>query len=258
MSESTPSAGAGGSAERPARTLTPEDIEAVLADFRGWLQEFAVAPSASDGEPPIDLHTLLAQFTALRHEVNLQTKAARAQQEQNAEALRHLSQAVEAFRALPEAEGDEQLRPLLKTLLDVADALSLARREIERLQASATAALDPLRAAPTVRRPFWKRWFGGPADVAPGTAEAAGRVRQLLDSILAGYGMSLQRVERALQQQGLEPIAAVGRPFDPERMEVVEAVTDSGRPAGEVLAEVRRGYLWHDRVFRYAQVSVAK
>ncbi len=41
-------------------------------------------------------------------------------------------------------------------------------------------------------------------------------------------------------------------------MEVVEAVAESGRPAGEVIEEVRRGYLWKGRVFRYAQVRVAK
>jgi molecular chaperone GrpE (heat shock protein) len=47
-------------------------------------------------------------------------------------------------------------------------------------------------------------------------------------------------------------------PFDPELMEVVEAVADSGQSAGEVIEEVRRGYLWHGRIFRYAQVRVAK
>jgi molecular chaperone GrpE len=88
--------------------------------------------------------------------------------------------------------------------------------------------------------------------------EACRRVEALLASLVSGYTMSVQRLERAVRQQGLEPIAAVGQPFDPERMEVLEAVSDSGRPAGEVLQEVRRGYLWNGRVFRYAQVRVAK
>ena len=44
----------------------------------------------------------------------------------------------------------------------------------------------------------------------------------------------------------------------PERMEVVEVVSDSDRPSGEVVGEVRRGYLWRGCVFRYAQVRVAK
>jgi molecular chaperone GrpE len=69
--------------------------------------------------------------------------------------------------------------------------------------------------------------------------------------------MSLQRIDRALAQHGLEPLAAVGRPFDPEVMEVVEAVAGSGRPAGEVVGEVRRGYRRNGRVFRCAQVRVA-
>jgi molecular chaperone GrpE len=41
-------------------------------------------------------------------------------------------------------------------------------------------------------------------------------------------------------------------------MEVVEAVSETGRPAGEVIEELRRGYLWRGRVFRYAQVRVAR
>ncbi len=56
----------------------------------------------------------------------------------------------------------------------------------------------------------------------------------------------------------MEPIAAIGEPYDPELMEAVEAVRGSGRPSGEVLDEVRRGYLYQGRVFRYAQVRVAK
>ena len=61
-----------------------------------------------------------------------------------------------------------------------------------------------------------------------------------------------------MQQQGLEAIPTVGERFDPERMEVIEVVADSGKPGGEVLEEVRRGYFWRGRLFRYAQVRVAK
>ena len=47
---------------------------------------------------------------------------------------------------------------------------------------------------------------------------------------------------------------ALGREVD-DRM---HALADSGRPAGEVLEEVRRGYRWKQAVFRYAQVRVSK
>ena len=75
-----------------------------------------------------------------------------------------------------------------------------------------------------------------------------------------------EEVERTFFERGCRELPAITRdyylsrplPFDPEQMEVLEVVADSGRPSGEVVEEVRRGYLWKDRVFRYAQVRVAK
>jgi molecular chaperone GrpE len=305
MSESPPPALAGDAAVRPTEGLTPETIEAVLADFRSWLQQ--VPAPAEDGfavagaEEAVDLHTLVGQFIGLRHEVNLQTRAVRTQQEQNTETLHQLARALEdleraheAVEQKGESSQDEQLRPLLKALVDIADALGLARREIHRLQQSIWAELDQLPAlvdpdksleatqsAPP-RPGLWARWFrSAPSDKLPKSSKTsevytamapfppvptsrqvaedlAKTIRQLLGSLITGYTMSLQRIERAIQQQGLEPMETTGQPFDPEYMEVMEAVADSGRPAGEVVEEVRPGYLWRGRVFRYAQVRVAK
>jgi molecular chaperone GrpE len=70
--------------------------------------------------------------------------------------------------------------------------------------------------------------------------------------------MSLQRLERTLSQIGLEPMSCVGEAFDPERMEVVAVVSDSDRPSGEVVEAIRQGYNWRGRVFRFAQVAVAR
>jgi molecular chaperone GrpE (heat shock protein) len=41
-------------------------------------------------------------------------------------------------------------------------------------------------------------------------------------------------------------------------MEVAEVVSEPGRTGTEVLEEVRRGYRWRGRVFRPAQVRVAR
>lgn len=259
------------------------------------------APSPSLAEPP-DLYTLLAQFTALRHEVNLQTKATRGQQEQNGETLRQLAQALDALEQaqadaeqVRQANVDERLRPLLKALIDLHDAVSLAGREMTRVQDTVLPLLAHLvDALPTEEPPLELNVELPPSPPAPGlfrwfrtptpdldalkkrlvaqlqqrrdqqherfrkAKDSMERVQQLLASLATGYTMSLQRVERTLRQHGLEPIAAAGQPFDPERMEVVEAVTGSGQPSGVVLSEVRRGYLWNGRVFRFAQVRVAK
>ncbi len=263
----------------------------MLAEFRAWLRETAekarsappVAPP-NDGRDPVDLHTLLGQFLALRHEVHLQTKAVRAQQEQNAETLRQLTQALDQLgRSSQDCDSDEALRPLLKTLVDLYDALALGQREALRVQAAALAATDapieppPEAPASAAATSFWSALFGAGRSEAEAARRAAEervqslnqrwdrrleeekeRTRGLLESLVTGYTMSLQRLERALQHHGLEAIRCAGAPFDPELMEVVEAVTDSGRPAGEVVEEMRRGYLWGGRVFRYALVRVAK
>jgi molecular chaperone GrpE len=241
-----------------------------------------------DDAPAVDLHTLLAQFTALRHEVNLQTKAARTSLEQTGEALKQLEGTIEDLRERPD-DGDDELSPLLKAVVDVYDNLALALRQVDRQRATIDRPLDDLvegtkvpdvgqivdPGAPTIRPGFWRRLFGASATQAhhnpvldaalkeiearhQRTAEAAELVRSSLDGLIAGYRMSLARVDRVLSQAGLEPIAAAGEPFEPELMEVVEVVGDTGRPAGEVVEEVRRGYLRGDVVFRYAQVKVAR
>ena len=166
MSDSPPSGLAPDAAVPGGPALTLEAIAAVLEDFRGWLTAAASAPPADEppAGPGVDLSTLVGQFTALRQEVNLQTRAVRAQQEQNAETLRHLAEAVEAVRETPaaparrESSADEGLRPLLKTLMDLYDAAALASRELQRVQESA--APQPAGEEPKddARPAWWARW----------------------------------------------------------------------------------------------------
>jgi molecular chaperone GrpE len=290
MSEPPPPTVAEDAAVRDNPALTSDRVDAVLADFRAWLAALPVAPDEppADGESGPDLHTFLAQLTALRHEVNLQTKASRGQLEHSAATLSQLTRALDSLeqaRVAAANERDDCVRPLLKSLIELHDALSLAGREARRVQETVLPALreaatgtgTDLPELPHSRPPSrWARWLGvGGTDLSAYAVavaawrrreeERAGqrregleRVGQLLASLTAGYTMSLQRVERALSEHGLEAIPAAGRPFDPEFMEAVEAVTDSGRPAGQVLEEVQRGYLWKGRVFRFARVRVAK
>jgi molecular chaperone GrpE len=286
MSDGPPPRVAEGTAVGGAEALTPEAIESILADFRAWLRDANAAPAVPADAEVIDLHTLLAQFTALRHEVHLQTRAARAQQEQSAETLRRLSEAVTALRTGESQVHDEAIRPLVKTMLDTYDALALAQREVQRVEETLlplleeSAVLPPEPLEQPAAAPSWlarllgldrvigrrqakiadlERDLGEERARRVGcTPQAADRARQMLASVVTGYTMGLQRIERALQQLELEPIPTVGQPFDPERMEVLEVVTDSGRASGEVISEVRRGYLWRGRVFRFAQVRVAK
>jgi molecular chaperone GrpE len=268
--------------------MNEQDVEAILTDFRSWLMQALAAPDVAAAPPleaqSVDLHTLVSQFVALRHEVNLQTRATRGQQEQNAQTLAKLAEAVAALEnnqaaaeELPEQAHLERLRPFLKTLIDVHDALALACREAQRVKESVLPALElivgtmaPYVAAQTRSPEVFVRFLGAgkvmcrvhgsSAEQLPAEdfGQAVKRVRRLVNSLIDGYTMSLQRLERTLEQVGLEAIPAVGEPFDPEMMEVVEVVHEAGREVTEVLDEVRRGYLWQGRVFRCAQVRVAR
>lgn len=272
-------------ASRPG-ALSSETIERILSDFRTWLSELAQLPSPSDEPPAIDLNTLVAQFTALRHEVNLQTRAARSTLEQNGEAIEHLRSTVEQLQEQPEV--DDGLDPLLKAIVDVYDNLALALRQVERQRDSIEVPLQQLtddrfdfnafKVTVPSRKPSFFSFLvaRGPAREMQEmnqafepmrkemelrqqrVADSAKQARSSFDSLIAGYRMSLARIERVLEQYELTTIATVGEEFDPEYMEVVEVVGDSGKAAGTVLEEVRRGYVRDDVVFRYAQVKVAR
>lgn len=274
--------------------LTPERVEWILADFRDWLLNLPeIADPAPEPEAVVDLRTLIAQFTALRHEVNLQTKSSRATLDQNAEALRQMEEVVAELRAQQENEDapeSESFSELLKAIMEAYDALSLAARQVQKQREAILTRLDSvvrrtaIEAPPAVamnssgRRGFWKRLIGGenrPEGAAPMRdwqhsvmrmleendnrfRESCDYLRQSLDGMLTGYSMSLNRIDRVLPALGIEAMKCAGECFDPEVMEVVEVVADSGRPSGEVVDEVRRGYLRDGALFRCALVRVAR
>lgn len=70
----------------------------------------------------------------------------------------------------------------------------------------------------------------------------------LVDRILRG----------TLEKQGLKPIEAVGAKFDPMLHEAIIHEETPDHADDEVIAELRRGYMLHDKVVRPTLVKVAK
>lgn len=249
--------------------MTADAIDRILADFRTWLEALPDGNEPPAPAPPaVDLSTLAAQFTALRHDVNLQTKATRA-----------VLDSVQTSK--PTTEPEAHLKPTRKLLIDLADALSLSLREVTRAVEMLDEADDgdpepwPEMPAASARLSFWSRlrgrgsppavhlaWAEAVEAQAAELAERRAAGREQLASVLAGladgYALSLRRVERAFPEYGLEPIECEGEPFDPELMEVVEVVGDADAPSGTVVAVVRAGYRVAGRVLRFAQVTVAR
>jgi molecular chaperone GrpE len=238
MQGSAATGGVDGTGRIARGPLTPAEIDSILADFRAWLVEQSPA-SASPPVQPMDLFALASQFTALRHEVNMQTRAVRTAVEQNAEAMK--------LAAAP-ADSTEQLRPIAKAVVDIADALALSFKQMAKFRDTA----DELLAEPAAPPGFFARVFGS----APPRDSA--KLKQLTAAAADGYALSLRRVERLFADLQLEPIRCEGSAFDPETMEVVEVVGDSNQPSGTVVEAVRPGYRWNGKVLRFAQVKVAR
>jgi len=67
-----------------------------------------------------------------------------------------------------------------------------------------------------------------------------------------------RKLRALLESEGVSQIdASPGRPFDPREHEAIATVPGTGRPEGEIVEEVRRGYRLRDRVVRPALVAVA-
>ena len=67
-----------------------------------------------------------------------------------------------------------------------------------------------------------------------------------------------RKLRTLLESEGVNPIDATpGTPFDPRQHDAIGTVPGTGRPEGEIVEQVRRGYRLRDRVLRPALVAVA-
>ena len=227
-----------------------DKIETILGDFRGWLENLSAAPAAAPPADVFQMQTLVGQFTALRHEVNMQTKAARSAVEQTNAALQ-LLQTPDEPEEESEADNHEELRPFVKMLLDVHDALSVAFRQMEKAKLSAGDFAKEIGPAPhptSPRKGFFAKLFASAAVVSPerlayhdNVTAHHQKLQQQFAAVADGYAMSLRRIERHFPDLGLEPIAGVGAEFDPEMMEVVDTETAIDVLPGSVLEVIRQG-----------------
>ena len=80
-------------------------------------------------------------------------------------------------------------------------------------------------------------------------------IRRLFDALLEGYDLLQNRLHRTMHQQSIVRMQCLGEAADPNRMTVVEVVSDLSRRPGTVVEEVRPGYCWDGRVLRFAEVK---
>ncbi len=73
-----------------------------------------------------------------------------------------------------------------------------------------------------------------------------------------GIRLVEQKLQRVLESEGVKPIEAQGKDFDPNYHEAMFYEPTPGAPEGQVTGEFQRGYMIGDRVLRPTRVKVAK
>lgn len=76
-------------------------------------------------------------------------------------------------------------------------------------------------------------------------------------SLIAGVELTQKQFLNILEKFGVKPISAIGEVFDPEKHEAV-AQEESDLEPNKIIAEVEKGYFYHDRLLRPSKVIVAK
>jgi molecular chaperone GrpE len=99
---------------------------------------------------------------------------------------------------------------------------------------------------------------------AIGIADDFDRAIEAMPEALAGDGwvQGIAAIDRKLRtlldSEGVTPIEAIGRPFDPREHEALSHIETTDAPDETVVAEIQRGYRVRDRVLRPSLVAVAK
>ena len=178
-------------------------------------------------------------------------------QQQNLKAMLDQVRAGEAarereltqLRAQADRGGDAARLEVIERLLPVLDGLDEAIAAGESLLAEEelTAVLSFGQRA----REAWRVLKGeSPSVVLPDEHWAAW---------LHGVEFVRERLLEVLAAEGVQPIEAVGQPFDPNQHHAVDVIAaDATLPAGLIAQETRRGYRCGEVVVRYAEVVVAR
>ncbi|MCX8188422.1 MAG: nucleotide exchange factor GrpE [Nitrososphaeria archaeon] len=85
----------------------------------------------------------------------------------------------------------------------------------------------------------------------------AGKNTNSIKTLLEGVEMTLKKLNKILENEGVKKIEALGKMFDPNVHYVIARIEKEDIEEGTILEEVRKGYIMKDRVIRPSIVKVA-
>jgi len=173
-----------------------------------------------------------------------------------------------------DVEAESQTEPIPEKEDDAPEDLEALRQELEEARAKEAEYLDGWQRARAELSNARKR-FQREQQQAYANAKADLLVRLLpivddferafetlpddlsSDTWVKGIKLVQHKAQGLLEQEGVEPIDAVGHEFDPFRHQAVTHEPSDEVPEGHVIAEMQRGYIVGDRVLRPGMVRVS-
>jgi molecular chaperone GrpE len=160
--------------------------------------------------------------------------------------VEELGAQLQAAKAL----AAEHLASLQRTAADFANFKRRTSEDRERELGLASELL--LRKLLAVADDFDRALDAMPPEFKAGLSRSTGGAKWIEGIVLVD-----RKLRALLESEGVTPIEAVGRPFDPREHDAIASVPGTGKPDGEVVYEIQRGYRVRDRVLRPAAVGIA-
>jgi molecular chaperone GrpE len=87
-------------------------------------------------------------------------------------------------------------------------------------------------------------------------AVKAGRSSSCAEAVIQGVEMTLKKLRKVLENEGVSPIECIGKPFDPSKHSAVAKTEKEGVNGCIIVEEVRKGYTMGEKVIRPSIVKV--
>ncbi len=155
------------------------------------------------------------------------------------------------------------------------DDPTVLKQKLEQEHAKATEYLDNWRRAAADLANYRKRMERESSEITrAANADLIRRLLPILDDFdrafqtipadlrdltwVDGIMLIARKMQAVLESEGLKPIEAMGKPFDPHLHEAVVHEETDKYEDGLVIGELQKGYMLNDRVLRPTLVKVAK
>jgi len=85
----------------------------------------------------------------------------------------------------------------------------------------------------------------------------SGRSSNSTEVVIQGVEMTLKKLKKVIEKEGVSPIECLDKPFDPSKHNAVAKIEKDGAEGCSVIEEVRKGYTMREKVIRPSIVKVA-